>query len=294
MYAGNARGQRTRAPRLPARLFDPAREGDTWKMLGAIAGDVVGSAYEWNPVKRLDFPLFSEASRFTDDTVLTVAIARALLGEGSYRQCVLALGRAHPSAGYGASFAGWLQSEGPGPYGSWGNGSAMRVSPIGHAFDDEATVLAEAADSAAITHNHPEGIKGAQAVALGVFLARHGASKQVIREELSGRFAYDLDRSLDAIRPAYRFDVSCQGSVPEAIIAFLEADDFEGAIRGAISLGGDADTQACIAGALAEPFFGGVPDTIARPTFARLPPDFASTLERFQARFGAGRPPETA
>ncbi|MDF1561624.1 MAG: ADP-ribosylglycohydrolase family protein [Deltaproteobacteria bacterium] len=228
-------------------------------MLGAIAGDVVGSIHEHARTKTRDFPLFVEACTFTDDTVLTVAVARAILEGTAYRDEVLRLGREHPGAGYGGSFRRWLREEDPQPYGSWGNGSAMRVSPVGLAFTDEASVLREAEKSAAITHDHPEGIKGAQAVALAVFLARQGASKEEIRLRISGDFGHDLTRSVDEIRPGYRFDVSCQGSVPEAILSFLEADDLEGTLRNAISLGGDADTLAAIAGGIAEAFWGGLP-----------------------------------
>ena len=190
-------------------------------MLGAIVGDVIGSAYEASPIKQIDFQLFPPGARFTDDTVLTVATAEALLGDGDYAAAYRRYGRAYPNAGYGGSFYRWLFSEGAGPYGSWGNGAAMRVSPVGFALDSVDAVLAEAARSAAVTHDHPEGIKGAQATALAVFLARAGTSKAMIKAEIQDGFGYDLNRPLDAIRPGYRFDVSCQGSVPESLIAFL-------------------------------------------------------------------------
>jgi ADP-ribosylglycohydrolase len=190
-------------------------------MLGAIAGDIIGSAYEARPVKTVDFALFPPEARFTDDTVLTLATAEALLGDGDYAGAYRRYGRAFPDAGYGGRFLGWLLDEHAGPYNSWGNGSAMRVSPVGFALDTVGEVLAEAARSAAVTHNHPEGIKGAQATALAVLLARSGEDKATIKTEIQQRFGYDLERSLDAIRPGYFFDVSCQGSVPEALIAFL-------------------------------------------------------------------------
>jgi ADP-ribosylglycohydrolase len=254
-------------------------------MLGAIAGDIIGSVYERHPIKTVDFPLFSERSRFTDDSVLTLAVARAILDGLPYGATLKSFGRTYPHAGYGGSFRHWLQLPGSQPYHSWGNGSAMRVSPVGFAFDDEETVLREAQKSAEITHNHPEGIKGAQATALGIYLARTGAGRGQIRETLQQRFGYDLGRSLDEIRPGYRFDVSCQGSVPESIIAFLESDGVEDAIRGAISLGGDTDTMACIAGALAEAHFGRVPPDIVDEVRQRLPPELWAIVEEFYSRY---------
>jgi ADP-ribosylglycohydrolase len=255
-------------------------------MLGAIAGDIIGSQYEGRPVKRLDFELFPSGARFTDDTVLTVATADALLGDGDYAAAYRRYGTAFPNAGYGGSFYRWLLDRAAGPYGSWGNGAAMRVSPVGFALDSVEVVLPEAARSAAVTHNHPEGIKGAQATALTVFLARSGADREGIRAEIEARFAYDLSRRLNVIRPTYRFDVSCQGSVPESLIAFLESADFEGAVRNAVSLGGDADTMACIAGGGAEAFYGTVPEAIACEVRGRLPEAFLDVLGRFEGRFG--------
>ena len=256
-------------------------------MLGAIAGDVIGSVYEASPVKFTDFELFPPGARFTDDTVLTVATAEALLGDGDYAKAYRRYGRAYPNAGYGGSFYGWLVSDDTGPYDSWGNGAAMRVSPVGFASDTVEDVLEEAARSATVTHNHPEGIKGAQATALAVFLARCGADKAGIRSELQDRFGYDLTRSLEVIRPSYRFDVSCQGSVPESLIAFLEASGYESAVRNAVSLGGDADTMACIAGGIAQAFYGAVPGRIAREVRSRLPEGFLHVLDRFGRRYGS-------
>ena len=228
----------------------------------------------------------SQGARFTDDTVLTVATAAALLGDGDYTRAYRRFGRAFPGAGYGASFYGWLFSEGSGPYGSWGNGSAMRVSPVGFALDSVDAVLAEAARSAAVTHDHPEGIRGAQATALAVFLAGSGADREALRAEIQGRFGYDLTRSLETIRPDYRFAVSCQGSVPESLIAFLESTEFEDAVRRAVSLGGDADTMACVAGGIAQAFYGAVPTPIASEVRARLPQGFLDVLDRFECRYG--------
>ena len=256
-------------------------------MLGAIIGDVVGSVYEIQGWKSKEFPLFASDSRFTDDSVLTFATADAILADGDYRGQMQRWGRAFPNAGYGEGFARWLYSGLGAPYYSFGNGSAMRVSPVGFAFDSIETVLEEAENSAAVTHNHPEGIKGAQATALAVYLARTGSDKATIRREIATRFEYDLNRTLEDIRPRYTFDVTCQGSVPEAIIAFLDSADFEDAIRGAISLGGDADTQACIAGAIAEAYYGreSIPAEIVDNTLARLTAEMREVLERFDARF---------
>jgi ADP-ribosylglycohydrolase len=254
-------------------------------MLGAIAGDIIGSVYEAWPIKTADFPLFQRSSRFTDDTVLTVAVAQAILTDGDYASALRNVGLRYPNAGYGGTFIQWLYDEQMGPYNSWGNGSAMRVSPVGWAYDDPDQLLAEAEASAAVSHNHPEGIKGAQAVALAIYRARTGASKDELREETAVRFHYDLSRTLDEIRPGYSFDVSCQGSVPQAIIAFLESDDYETAVRLAISLGGDSDTLACIAGAIAEAFYGVVPPAIARETRQRLPNDLLTIVDQYYERF---------
>lgn len=254
-------------------------------MLGAIAGDVIGSVYERRGLKTTNFPLFSSRSRPTDDTVMTVATARAILTGVPYERAYHEFGNRFPHAGYGGAFRRWLASPDLLPYGSWGNGSAMRVSPIGFAFDSVERVLAEAERSAAVTHGHAEGVKGAQAVALAVLLARTGASKTEIREELTRRFAYDLDRTVDEIRPGYHFEVSCQGSVPEAIVAFLDSRDVEDAIRLAISLGGDADTQASIAGAVAHAFYGEVPSELAAPVRARLPGELLQILDEFERNF---------
>jgi ADP-ribosylglycohydrolase len=261
-------------------------------MWGAIAGDVIGSVFEHHRTKSTAFPLFRAGSTFTDDTVLTIAVAYAILHGQAYGAAIKAFGRRYPNAGYGGSFFRWLLAADSQPYGSWGNGSAMRVSPVGFAFDMHEDVLREARRSAEVTHNHPEGIKGAQATALSVFLARQGHPKAVIQEEIADRFAYDLSQTLDEIRPNYGFDVSCQGSVPPSIRAFLESEDFEDAIRKAISLGGDSDTMACIAGGIAHAFYGGVPLEIVREVRSRLPEEFLGVLDEFAERYeaaGAGR-----
>ncbi len=259
-------------------------------MLGAIAGDIIGSVYEHHPHRSTDFPLFSEHSRFTDDTVLTVATVHALLTNGDYAAYYQLYGRNWPGAGYGRTFRDWLRQPDPAPYSSWGNGSAMRVSPVGFCLESEAEVLAEAERSAAVTHNHPEGIKGAQATALAIFLARKGADKATLRDEISGRFGYDLNRTLEDIAWTYTFDVSCQGSVPESIIAFLEADSYEGAVRNAIALGGDADTMACIAGGIAEAFYGELPEGIREQTILRLAPEMLEPLALYEKHIEAATP----
>ena len=251
-------------------------------MLGAIIGDIVGSVYEWNNIKTTQFPFFQPDCFFTDDSVLTVATASALMSEKGYTEAYQDFSRRYPGRGYGGNFSDWIYAQNPQPYNSWGNGSAMRVSPVGFAFDSVEAVLEEAKRSAEVTHNHPEGIKGAQATALAVLLARQGVPQDEIRTEISTRFGYDLDRTLAEIRPVYTYDVSCQGSVPEAIIAFLEATDFEDAIRKAISIGGDSDTIACITGGIAEAAFG-VPEEIAEQANGYLPDEFIQIVEKFYA-----------
>jgi len=250
-------------------------------MIGAIAGDIIGSVYEGFPIKTKDFPLFSPSSTFTDDTVLTTAVAEAILTGRSYSSCLREIGRRYPHAGYGGSFMGWLLSDTPRPYNSWGNGSAMRVSPVGFAFSDEGTVLREAEKTAVVTHNHPEGIKGAQATALAIWLARTGCSREEIRERISARFGYHLDRSVRGIRPTYTFDISCQGTVPEAIVCFLESSSYEDAVRNAVSLGGDSDTLACITGGIAEAFYGPIPQPIQEAVRHILPSDLLNIVDRF-------------
>jgi ADP-ribosylglycohydrolase len=254
-------------------------------MLGPFLGDIVGSTRERGTLKTVSFPLFEAGSSFTDDTVLTVATMDALLEGGDFGRAYHAYGNRFPDAGYGFNFRQWLDDPAATQYGSFGNGSAMRVVPAGYAFRDSEGVLAAARASAMATHDHPEGIKGAQAVALAVFLARSGRAKSEIRGELSERFAYDLSHSVDEIRPTYRFDVTCAGSVPQAITAFLEATGTEHAIRLAVSLGGDSDTLACIAGGIAEAFHGDLSAHLVREVRARLPEEFVEVIDRFAVRF---------
>ena len=254
-------------------------------MIGAIAGDIIGSVYEGNSIKTTDFPLFQDGSRFTDDTVLTVAVAYSILENVSYEESFKTFGRAYPYAGYGLHFSMWLSSDKSEPYNSWGNGSAMRVSPIGFAFNSIDDVLEQSKRSAEVTHNHPEGIKGAQATALSVFLARMGESKEAIKKEIRERFNYDLNRAVDEIRPVYEFDVSCQGTVPESIICFLESSFFEDAVRKAISLGGDSDTLGCITGGIAEAYYKDIPSNIVTEVEKRLPNDLLDVVNEFRAKY---------
>lgn len=258
-------------------------------MLGAIAGDVIGSIYEVSGLKTKDFELLTKRSRFTDDTVLTVAVAEKLLRGGDYVSLFHEYVREYPMAGYGGTFVRWAESGKREPYNSWGNGSAMRVSPVGWICDSLEAVEAEAERSAAVTHNHHEGVKGAQATAVAVFLARTGHDKAAIKEHIESAYGYNLSRTLVDIRPKYFFDVSCQGSVPESIVAFLESTDYEDAVRSAISLGGDADTMAAIAGAIAEAFYGPVPEHIRGPVLERLDDRIEGVLAEFEERYGERR-----
>jgi ADP-ribosylglycohydrolase len=255
-------------------------------MLGAIAGDIIGSAYEWRRTKSYDFDLFTPRSRFTDDTVLTIAVADCILHNKEYATTFKEYGRSFPRAGWGGMFSRWIRSDNIAPYNSFGNGSAMRVSPIGFAFNTLDRVLDEAKHTAEVTHNHSEGIKGAQAVAVAIFFARNGHDKAVIKEYIEKRFDYNLHRSWEDIRPSYRANETCQGSVPEAIIAFLDSTSFEDAVRKAVSLGGDADTQACIAGGIAQAYYKDIPNTIVQRVRSVLLPDFIQILDDFENRFG--------
>ncbi|MEF8824619.1 MAG: ADP-ribosylglycohydrolase family protein [Desulfohalobiaceae bacterium] len=260
-------------------------------MLGAIAGDLVGSRFEARPTKNRDFELVTAQCRITDDSVLSLAVAQSLMDDIPYADNLKAFFRRYPQAGYGGNFMLWAASGESEPYYSFGNGSAMRVSTVGWYLNTEEDVLREAEQSAAVTHNHPEGIKGAQSVALAVFRARQARGKEAIKQEIEERFCYDLSRSLRDIRPGYSFDVTCQGSVPEALIAFLEAEDFEDTLRNAVSLGGDSDTQACIAGAVAEALYGDIPASLCEAVFQNLDAFQTDILERFlQQTQGKARP----
>ncbi len=254
-------------------------------MIGAIAGDIIGSVYEWSPIKTKDFPLFSRNCMFTDDTVLTVALEDSILSGIPYAENLKRYYIDYPDRGYGGSFHRWAQSASSAPYNSWGNGAAMRVSPVGFAYDDLDTVLAKSKEFTAVTHNHPEGIKGGQATAAAVFLARTGSTKDQIREYVKSRFGYDLGRHVDEIRPSYTFTEASQNTIPQAIRAFIDSTDFEDAIRNAISLGGDADTLACITGGIAQAYYGGVPHRIADRVYEILDDRLRGIVQRFSALY---------
>ncbi|MBR4888986.1 MAG: ADP-ribosylglycohydrolase family protein [Clostridia bacterium] len=258
-------------------------------MYGAILGDIIGSPYEFDRGnKTKEFPLFAEDSGFTDDTVMTVAVAEAFMNSPGdeteiRRRLVFSMqkwGRRYPNAGYGVRFMGWLNSKVPRPYNSWGNGSAMRVAAVAWLYNDLNTVRRMAGISAEVTHNHSEGIKGAEAIAAAIFLGRTGHSKAEIKAYIEKEFHYNLGRTCDEIRPAYCHVESCQETVPESITAFLEGDSFEDVIRTAVSLGGDCDTLTCIAGSIAEGFYG-VPEELKRECRKRLPEDLRSVLAVF-------------
>lgn len=253
-------------------------------MLGAIAGDIIGSRFEHAGIKSKDFELFNRQCVFTDDTVLTIAVAESLLHKIPYQKKLREYFQYYPNAGYGGRFRRWARSPKPAPYCSYGNGSAMRVSPIAWYYNSLDDVLEEALHCAEITHNHPEGVKGAQAVAAAIYMARKRASKDDIKSCIEERFSYDLSSSINVIRVDYRFEVSCQASVPQAIIAFLDSTDFEDAVRNAVSLGGDSDTQACIAGGIAEAFYGGLPSEIEEETIHRLDERLKGVFAQFSAR----------
>ena len=254
-------------------------------LIGAIAGDIIGSIYEHRPIKSIDFPLFKEYSRFTDDTVMTVANADWLLTNDSLSDTMRKYGNHYLTAGYGGMFLRWLMSDNPQPYNSYGNGSAMRVSPVGWVFGTLEETLEKAKESAEVTHNHPEGIKGAQSVAACIYLARTGKPKQEIKEYIETTFGYDLSKTCKEIRPTYSFSGSCQGTVPASIIAFLDSTSFEHAIRLAISLGGDADTMEAITGSIAEAYYQEIPEVIKKEVIKRLPEEFINVMESFYEKF---------
>ena len=254
-------------------------------MLGAIAGDIIGSIYEAAPIKTKDFPLFGPGVTFTDDTVCTVAVADALMQGGDFAGALRAYVRRYPGRGYGAMFRRWAMTPGMPAYGSWGNGAAMRVSPIAYWARDEAELLELAAGTAAVSHDHPDAVTGAQAVALAMWLARGGTDRPEIRARIGTGFGYDLEPSVDQIRAWYRFDVSCKGTVPPAIVCALAAEDYRDAVRNAISLGGDSDTLACITGGIAEILYG-LPDEVTREARALLDAPLREVIDRFYERVG--------
>ena len=266
-------------------------------MLGAILGDIIGSPYEFDRGnKSKEFPLFIGKCEYTDDTVMTVAVADALMAVQSddsddvirakLVERMQHWGKTYPNAGYGSRFYWWIKEKNPQPYNSFGNGSAMRVSPVAWLYDNMDTVRRMARLSADMTHNHPEGIKGAESVAAAIFMARMGSSKEEIKAYICNEFGYDLSRTCDEIRPDYHHVESCQQTVPEAITAFLEGDSFEDVIRTAVSLGGDCDTLTAIAGSIAEGFYG-VPDELKRECIRRLPEDLLEVVEEFLKKISA-------
>lgn len=261
-------------------------------ILGAIAGDVIGSIYEFNPTKEYNFRLFDERMEITDDSIMTIAVADWIMSDPSLSLSGLAKkmryhGQNHlyPMGGYGGRFKQWLQREELPAYNSWGNGSAMRVSACGFAFDTLEATLNAAKCSAEVTHNHPEGIKGAQAVAAAIWLARNGSSKEDIRKYIQDKFGYDLSQTCDQIRPTYRFDESCQGTVPQALIAFFDSKDYEDAIRLTVSLGGDADTMGAITGAVAIAYYKEMPDEMYGFVMARIPEDLKGVITEFNRQY---------
>lgn len=262
-------------------------------MLGAIIGDIIGSVHEGGAAKVLDFKLFEPHplnpqrayNRFTDDTVLTLAVAAAIKEESDYATKIKEYARKYPNRGYGGRFTDWIFKDSYEPYNSFGNGSAMRVSPVSFAFDRLDQVLLEAYRSATVTHNHPEGIKGAQATATAGFMAKVGQSKEEIKQQIEQIFGYDLSLSIDQIRPSYKFDVSCQGSVPQAIRAFIDSENYESCIRLAVSLGGDTDTLAAIAGGIAQAFYKKIPENIVAQAKQILGREIWEEIENFQQAY---------
>ena len=254
-------------------------------MIGAIAGDIIGSVYEWDNIKTKEFELFSEKCHFTDDSVLTIALADTILTGTPYIDNLKKFYRWYPHRGYGGNFDEWAQSTSSEPYNSWGNGAAMRISPVGFAYDNLEAVLQKAKEFTEITHNHYEGIKGGQATATAIFLARTGKSKAEIKNTIEAWFGYDLSKHVDEIRPTYSFDVSSQGTVPQAIRAFIDSEDFEDAIRTAVSLGGDTDTLTCITGGIAQAFHKGVPASIQETVYGVLDDRLGTITKTFMKRY---------
>lgn len=248
-------------------------------MIGAIIGDIVGSIYEFENHKSKDFPLFSERSAFTDDSLCTIAVADCLMADGDPAEYLRQWGQKYWKLSYGHNYRRWLQRNDLGPYDSYGNGAAMRVSPAAFLARSLDEARRKAVRVTEVTHNHPEGIKGAIATTDAIWMAFEGATPETIRKHIAQTYGYDMARSVDSIRPGYQFDVSCQGTVPEAIICALQATDFEDAIRNAVSIGGDSDTVACIAGSIAEARFG-VPQAIVDEGIARLTDEIRAVLQR--------------
>ncbi|HOF16349.1 MAG TPA: ADP-ribosylglycohydrolase family protein [Bacteroidales bacterium] len=253
-------------------------------IIGAIAGDIIGSAYECDSPKSTSFKLLRPEATFTDDTVQTIAIADSLLNKKDFAKNLSEYGKNYPDRGYGKNFSEWIHTQSLLPYNSFGNGSAMRVSPVGFMYDNLEKVIKIAKQSAEVTHDHLEGIKGAQAIAAAVFLARIGKSKHDIKNFIIHTFVYDLDFTINSIRSTYTYDDSCQNTVPQAIVAFLESTDYENAIRLAISLGGDSDTLACMTGGIAAAYYKEIPAGIIDFASARLPAEFVNIINAFDLK----------
>ena len=261
-------------------------------MLGAIIGDIVGSRFEWHNHKSKDFELFAYDSRFTDDSAMTIAVAKALLeSKSDYSdlsekavECMQKIGRKYYDVGYGGSFIRWLVDENPKPYNSWGNGSAMRVSPVGFVAGaiEEAKALSKKVTE--VTHNHPEGLKGAEAISVAIYMARNGKSKEEIKKYMTENY-YELGQSVDELQKTYTFDVSTQGTIPPALECFYESTDFEDCIRNAISIGGDSDTIGAIIGGLAEAYYG-IPEDIKKKAKEYLPEDLIQIIDEFEKKYG--------
>lgn len=261
-------------------------------LLGAIIGDTIGSIYEFKGIKNYNFKLFDKGMDYTDDSIMTIAVADWILTDPTLSHDQLAKqmrywGKKYPEpkGSYGGTFAVWLRDEKMGPYKSWGNGSAMRVSPVGFAFDTLDETLRVAKISAEVTHNNQEGIKGAQATAAAIFFARTGMGKEQIRTAITSLFGYNLQRTCEEIRPSYHFNETCQETVPQALIAFFDSTDFEDAIRLTISLGGDADTMGAITGAVAAAYYKSIPDDMIDFTLQKLPRDLTEVVDKFEERY---------
>lgn len=257
-------------------------------ILGAISGDIIGSFYEHDRIKTKEFPIL-DGGHFTDDTVMTIAITEALLTNRDYKEAMQRWGWKYPHCGFGRDFKRWLNSGNPQPYKSYGNGSAMRVSAIGCIYDNLRETLAEAELTALPTHNHREGIKGAQSVAVAIYYARKGATKSKIKNEISRRFKYNLNRKISSLRKNGKFDLTCQTTVPASIICFLESHNYEDAVRNAVSLGGDSDTLACITGSIAAAFYKEIPKPIIKQTLKQLSPDMRAILRSIEKKLSKPR-----
>jgi len=254
-------------------------------MIGAIAGDIIGSTYEILNTKKKDFRLFRPMSRYTDDTVLTIATADCFLSDGNYGEYYRKYCIHNQMRGYGSRFYIWALFNGKEPYNSMGNGSAMRISPIGYVANSLEEVMLLASISASATHNHPEGIKGAQAIATAIYLSNHNSSKEEIKKHIEKEFAYDLSISYEELKKTYKGGGTCPLSVPQSIISFLESTDYEDAIRNAISLGGDSDTLACMTGGIAEAYYKEIPEYILKKTYEKLPSKFVSIINEFNQKY---------